>query len=852
MHIPANVLKFFYWWFVFTPGWLFEFSRRILVLTNNEMSIFLNLRMLFVPLFNDYTLIGRLMGLVYRLIRIVFGLAFLLLLVILLFVINVFWLALPVIIILYFPVGIFIIGVLMYAIWTVTFANIPFQKLHRATEHNYLKSFRPDSIRFLDLLKVDKQNALNFLLSQKKVSDLLFRLELDNTDFEHKILSQEVVTDKIDRAAYLYAMEAKTRYVELEHVFLAYIVNINNYLSFLNQYSLAFEDVKSGANWLISRREFLAKVYPWQIDYETPVIGGVDRAMTGRVTPILDSMSTDFTLLAQKGIIKPVQGHKEEQQQVINLLGNSNRVNVLIVGPPGSGKTSLVKGIAIKIVNGTKEGSLMFKRLVAVEAGFLISGVKTAGELAAKIKSIMNEVEGSRGIILFFDEIHNLVVAGSEGESTIFSLLEPYIASGDLQIIGATNMENYRRYIEPNGSFSGLFQKVEIGPTDDYETLEILQENAFLFEKDYGVKISYIALKKTIELTKKLVHERVFPDKAIDILDRTVARVSKGNGFITGEEIAKTVSETTNIPVTAITQSEADKLLKIEEEMKKSVIGQDEAIVQISKALKRARVGIRSESKPIASFLFVGTTGVGKTETAKTLAKMYFGNEKSMIRLDMSEYQQFDSLNRLIGTPDGKMKGQLTSAVRSKPFSLILLDEIEKANSEVIMAFLQVLDDGRLTDSSGFTVDFTNSIIIATSNVGTREIQEVFSKNGPMQDITTVGLEKVREHFAPEFLNRFSGIIVYRPLSTESVRKIAILLLEKVRIAAQAKNLTITYSQELIEELVKRGYSPQWGARPLARVIEDTVETYIAEKILMKAFNPGDSIQLGVEVFESQ
>jgi ATP-dependent Clp protease ATP-binding subunit ClpC len=520
------------------------------------------------------------------------------------------------------------------------------------------------------------------------------------------------------------------------------------------------------------------------------------------------------------------------------------------VGPPGCGKTSLVKGIALKIVRGTKDGSLRFKRLISVESGSLISGARSAGEIAEKIKAIMTEVEGSRGIILFFDEIHNLIVAGEEGSSTIFSLLQPYISSGELQVLGATNQENYRRYIEPNGSFSQLFQIVEIGPTSNEETLEILEDVSRRLERKYNVSISFLALRKTLQLTEKLIHERVFPDKAIDILDRTVARVSKGNGYITSEDIASTVSSITHIPVTAIKETEADKLLRIEESMKEHIIGQDEAIKQIAKALKRGRVGIRKQSKPIASFLFVGTTGVGKTETAKTLARLYFGDEKALIRLDMSEYQQQDSLNKLIGSPDGKMKGQLTAKVRSRPFSLILLDEIEKANAEVMLAFLQVLDDGRLTDSTGRVVDFTNTMIISTSNVGTRDIQDASEKGQGFDEIVKIAMTAVEDHYAPEFLNRFSGIIVYRPLKPNHVRKIAHIMLENVVKMVDEKGINLTFTDDLINELVKRGFSPQWGARPLARVIEDTVETHLAEKILEKEYKRGDKVELGTEIFE--
>jgi ATP-dependent Clp protease ATP-binding subunit ClpC len=463
----------------------------------------------------------------------------------------------------------------------------------------------------------------------------------------------------------------------------------------------------------------------------------------------------------------------------------------------------------------------------------------------------MDEVKNSGDIILFIDEIHNLIAAAnSENEgSNIFSLLEPHI-KGNIQFIGATNIQNYRKHIEPNGSFARLFELIEITQATKEDTIEILKYRAKYFERDYHITITYPALIKVIDLSEKLIHERVLPDKALDILNRTASSKANTNKYLTSEDISIEISEVTHVPVATIDENESKKLLGIEAQLKKRVIGQDDAIKKVAASLKRARVGIRNEKKPIASFLFVGTTGVGKTETAKALAREYFGDEKVMIRLDMSEYQQADSINRLIGTPDGKSLGILTEAVRAKPFSLILLDEIEKAYSNILHAFLQVLDDGRLTDSTGRVIDFTNTIIIATSNVGTKEIQGISAGNGTFEEIQTKAMAAVREKFAPEFLNRFNGIIVYKPLELNSVNKIAELMLESVRKTANDKGIKVDFKPELISELVKRGFNIEWGARPLARVIEDSVESFLATKILSKEIKKGDTLSIGTEVFD--
>ncbi len=848
MAVPKAVYKFFYWFFVFAPSRLFRTWGRILILVNNGTSLALNIRMFFVPLFHDFTWIGRGMGFVYRLLRIVLGTFVFFFMFLLGLVINLAWFLLPIFILLYESMeSTWLLGyvLLLLLAWKVFYLSSPWKRVGKVGEKEILECFQRPAAVFINRLKGNREEALNFLFQDKNIKKLLKKLELEDTTFIQEIINSNAFeSSKVAKAAYDYANEQKTRFVEIEHIFLALLVYIDKYEKFLDRFGLDFETCKKAARWVVSWREYLAKMFFWQVDYEVPVIGGIDRAMTGRTTPVLDSISTDFTGLAQEGFVAPVFGHKEVQQQVVDLIGSSSNTNVLIVGPPGSGKTSLVKGIALKIVKGTKEGYLQFKRIVSVESSGLIAGAKSAGEISEKINRIMDEVRGSKGVILFFDEIHNLILADAEGSSTIFALLEPHIAAGNIQVIGATNLENYRKYIEPNGAFSRLFQKVDIGPTSDEETLEILENTALKLGQDSNVEISFIALKKIIELTKKLVQERVFPDKAIDVLGRVVARVSKSTRYVTGEEVAKTISTLTNVPVTSITQTEADKLLNIEKQLKESVIGQDEALIQVSKALKRGRVGIRSESKPIASFLFVGTTGVGKTETAKTLARVYFGDEKAMIRLDMSEYQQPDSINRLID--------RLTSQVRSKPFSIILLDEVEKAYSEILLAFLQVLDDGRLTDSSGRVVDFTSTMIIATSNIGTRSLQAVSERGGSLEEMQKVATKDVRDFFAPEFLNRFTGIIVYKPLSNESVRKISLLMLEKVKRRVDERGIKVLFKQDLVDELVKRGFSAEWGARPLARVIEDSVETYIAEKILAKEISGGDELELGLEIFQQK
>ncbi|HDQ88838.1 MAG TPA: ATP-dependent Clp protease ATP-binding subunit, partial [candidate division WWE3 bacterium] len=666
------------------------------------------------------------------------------------------------------------------------------------------------------------------------------------------IISYDFENWKVLKTAFDLAKENSSRYVEPEHTFYAVLTMVPEIDKLLLSFGTSLDDLKETIFWIINEKERQSKVFFWQEDYKLAKMGGFGRGMTGRVTPLLDSVSTDFTELAKKGLIRGIIAHQEEIKQIADLLSGSQKVNVLIIGQPGSGKTSVIKGIAKAIVEGTEYEKISNKRIVSVESGSLVAGAKTSGDIAEKFRKIMEEVHGSGDIILFFDEIHNLV-SGVSNESSdvssVYSILEPYLSTGKIQVLAATNRETFRKYIEPNGAFARLFNIVDINPSSPDETKDILKHLTFDIEKFEKVLVTLPAIKKIVRLSEKLMFERVFPDKAVDVLNRCVQAVSREERVVTAEKSAEIISGMTHVPVTSMTEDESQKLLKVEETMKESVIGQDHAVVQVANALKRSRVGIRDEKRPIASFLFVGSTGVGKTETAKTLARVYFGDEKKMVRLDMSEYQQADSINKLIGTSDGVSKGILTEAIRENPFTVVLLDEIEKAHSQILLTFLQVLDDGRLTDSSGMTVSFANTIIIATSNVGTRELQAVAARNGTFSEMEEAAMKKVQEQYPPEFLNRFTGLVVFNPLSKEDVKKIARILLRGVEKVAAQKDIKVTFTEELLEKLVEKGFNPEWGARPLRRVIEDKVETYLAEKLLSGGIKPGDVLEIGGEVF---
>jgi len=464
----------------------------------------------------------------------------------------------------------------------------------------------------------------------------------------------------------------------------------------------------------------------------------------------------------------------------------------------------------------------------------------------------LEEAEGSGDIILFIDEIQNLITGmGEEGgyNSTVLSVLESHISRQRIRLIGAISISNYRKYIEPNEAISRLFHIVKIEENSREDTISILEEKAEDIEKRHGVFITLPAITSCIDLSEKLIGDRVLPDKAIDVLERAVTTSKSLTKYITSDVIEKEISSMTNIPVTAISEVETEKLLTLGEKMRDRVIGQDQAIEKIATAIQRSRVGMKDSNKPIAGFLFAGMTGVGKTETAKSLSEVYFGSEDNMVRLDMSEYQQVNSMNRIIGSPDGDTSGSLTERVRNNPFCVILIDEIEKAHPNILLTFLQMLDEGRLTDTAGREVKFANTIIIATSNVGTKAIQSIAEKGGDYEQIQSSAMIEIREKFAPELLNRFTSIIIFNQLSVDNLKDITKLLLKKVEELSEEKGVDIKFKPELIDELIRKGYSPEWGARPLLRTIEDTVGSYIAIKMLKKEINPGDRIILGTEIF---
>lgn len=575
--------------------------------------------------------------------------------------------------------------------------------------------------------------------------------------------------------------------------------------------------------------------------------GSVNRAYTSRPTPNLDAISEDLTAQAVAGRLPLLIGREKEIRSILRVIESGGN-GALLVGSPGVGKSAVLAGLAERMVEERVPKVLQDKRLVNISIPQLISGASPS-EAQERLLRVLSEAVQAGNVVLVIQNLEQITGVSPGGAETadVAALLSDVLSKGIIPVIATTTPDAYAKAIE-RSLLGQVFQKIEIPEPDVSTAIRVLESKMGEIEYETGVVFSFDAVERAVKLSDRYMHETYLPKKAIEICREAAQAVVTERGkdaLVSGEDVAIIVSEKTNIPVTKVGTEEKETLLDLEERMHGRVIGQDEAVIAVSKALRRARAELRSENRPIATFLFLGPTGVGKTELAKTVAEAYFGNEKSMVRLDMSEYQDTGSIARLIGVPGSEQGGQLTEAVRRNPFSIVLLDEFEKAHPDILNVFLQVFDDGRLTDSAGRTIDFTNTILIATSNAGTPYIQDAVAKGETIERMKTVLIEEeLKGIYRPELLNRFDGIIVFKPLTQEEVVQIAGLMIKKVASRLEPKGIGFRASEEAIREIAHKGYDPKFGARPLRRVIQEEVDSAIAEVLLKGSVGRRDTIVL--------
>ncbi|RCL57047.1 MAG: ATP-dependent Clp protease ATP-binding subunit [Synechococcus sp. MED-G69] len=668
--------------------------------------------------------------------------------------------------------------------------------------------------------------------------------------------------------------------------------------------------------------------------------GGGGGAKGSTKTPTLDEFGTNLTQMANESKLDPVVGRYNEIDRVIQILGRRTKNNPVLIGEPGVGKTAIAEGLAQRIQQGDIPDILEDKRVLTLDIGLLVAGTKYRGEFEERLKKIMEEIKSAGNVILVIDEVHTLIGAGAaEGAIDAANILKPALARGELQCIGATTLDEYRKHIERDAALERRFQPVNVGEPSIDDTIEILRGLRERYEQHHRLKITDEALVAAATLGDRYISDRFLPDKAIDLIDEAGSRVRLMNSklppeakevdkelrtvqkdkedavrdqdfakagelrekevelrekiralmqtsrssdeegssdesavstpavvdttpMVSEEDIAHIVASWTGVPVQKLTESESVKLLNMEETLHQRLIGQDEAVKAVSKAIRRARVGLKNPNRPIASFIFSGPTGVGKTELTKALATYFFGSEEAMIRLDMSEFMERHTVSKLIGSPPGYVGfnegGQLTEAVRRRPYTVVLFDEIEKAHPDVFNLLLQLLEDGRLTDSKGRTVDFKNTLVIMTSNIGSKVIEKGggglgFEFSGESAEdsqytrIRSLVNEELKQYFRPEFLNRLDEIIVFRQLNREEVKEIAEIMLKEVFGRMGEKGITLTVSDAFKERLVEEGYNPAYGARPLRRAVMRLLEDSLAEEVLTGRIKDGDHAEVDVD-----
>lgn len=769
------------------------------------------------------------------------------------------------------------------------------------------------AMKVLDSLEVDASEL------RQSVEDSIQRLPSANTSLNVGNLPLNKQAEKVLKVTFLEAKMLKSEEISPEHLLLSILKHKENPASkLLQQFDIDYDIFKAELEYVRQEQDFsssnpdpYAQAPSEQEEFEEEEQSGRYQQRKGNTksrTPVLDNFGRDITKLAEEDKLDPIIGRETEIERVSQILSRRKKNNPILIGEPGVGKTAIVEGLALRIIQRKVSRTLFNKRIVMLDLAALVAGTKYRGQFEERMKAIMNELEKSRDVILFIDEIHTIVGAGgATGSLDASNIFKPALARGELQCIGASTLDEYRQHIEKDGALDRRFQKVMVDPPSAEEAINILENIKPKYEEFHNVNYSDDAIKACVRLSDRYISDRFLPDKAIDVLDEVGARVHLKNIHVPEhiedlekkiedlkeqknqavknqqyeraadlrdkesklvrqlefakvqweeeaktkrypveeDDIAEVVAMMTGIPVQKVAQSESKKLVKMDDDLKQVVIGQNEAITKITKAIQRNRVGLKDPSKPIGTFIFLGPTGVGKTELAKALARYVFDSEDALVRIDMSEYMEKFSVSRLIGAPPGYVGyeegGQLTEKVRRKPYSVILLDEIEKAHPDVYNILLQVLDDGQLTDGLGRKVDFKNTLIIMTSNIGVRQLKDFGQgvgfatsarKEASEDHSRSVIQNALKRTFSPEFLNRIDDVVIFNSLDQDDIFKIIDITLKDLHKRLQGMEYDLVLSEDAKKFVAEKGFDPQFGARPLHRAIQKYLEDPLAEFIL--------------------
>jgi ATP-dependent Clp protease ATP-binding subunit ClpC len=754
-------------------------------------------------------------------------------------------------------------------------------------------------------------------MTPERVREMVQRVSGTSTDFDPNRIELAAETQQVLEYAIEEARRLGHHYIGTEHILLGLVRIESTGMEVLRRLGITGDQVRRQTRRVLNES---SPSSPTPAGAPQPSKGGPANANNPK-TPLVDQLATDLTSKAEDKKLDPVIGRQKEIERVIQILARRTKNNPALIGEPGVGKTAIVEGLAQRIIDGDVPAPLMNKRVLQLDVGSLVAGTMYRGQFEERLKRIIDELKVS-GSILFIDEVHMLVGAGAAGSSVdAANILKPALSRGELQVIGATTLDEYRKHIESDAALERRFQPVQVDEPSEEETIAILKGIRGAYEEHHHLVISDEALEAATHLSSRYVTERFLPDKAIDLIDESSSRVrmykspaakhakdlfsqlkqarqnrtlaqEEGNSedikeweeregdlsqqierlrtgwdranspVVTAEDIAEVVSMWTGVPLMQLAEAESQRLLKMEDELRKDIIGQEDAIVAISRAVRRARAGLKDPKRPIGSFMFLGPTGVGKTQLTKTLAKFMFGSEEAAIQLDMSEFMERHTAARLVGAPPGYVgyedAGQLTEALRRRPYSIIVFDEIEKAHPEVHNMLLQIMEEGHLSDAKGRKVDFRNAIIVMTSNIGADMIKNQTSFGFAMKrdeateeklsydDMRKNLNESLKRAFRPEFINRMDSVVIFRALNKEDIQKIVSLELDKVSERLKDHELALTASEEALSLLATEGYDSEFGARPLRRVIQLKVEDPLSDRVLAGEFANGDAIKVDI------